>query len=174
MVRSLLARGNIPKRFWPEAVNWSIHVLNRSPTFAVQNMTLKEAWSGRRPAVDHFKIFGCIAYAHVLDEKRKKLDEKRENCVFLGVSEHFKAYKLFNPITEKIITNRDMVFDEENMWDWTRKCKELQQIRVDFDGIENMIEIQQHQQPLDEHLPVLQLLHQQMSSHLRINVQGKD
>jgi len=35
MVRSLLARGNIPKNFWPEAVNWSIHVLNKSPTFFV-------------------------------------------------------------------------------------------------------------------------------------------
>ena len=43
MVRSLLAKGNIPKTFWPEAVNWSIHVLNRNSTFAVQNMTPEEA-----------------------------------------------------------------------------------------------------------------------------------
>ena len=63
MVRSLLARGKIPKSVWPEAVNWSIHVLNRCPTFFVQNMTPEEAWSGRKLAVDHFKIFGCIAYA---------------------------------------------------------------------------------------------------------------
>lgn len=41
MMRSLLERGKIPKGFWPVAVNWSIHVLNRSPTFAVQNMTPK-------------------------------------------------------------------------------------------------------------------------------------
>ena len=46
MVRSMLAKGRISKRFWPEAVNWSIHVLNRSPTFVVQNMTPEEAWSG--------------------------------------------------------------------------------------------------------------------------------
>ncbi|RVW79987.1 Retrovirus-related Pol polyprotein from transposon TNT 1-94 [Vitis vinifera] len=82
MVRSLLARDKIPKSFWPEAVNWSIHVLNRSLTFSVQNMTPEEAWSGRKPTVDHFKIFGCIAYAHVPDEKRKKLDDKGEKCVF--------------------------------------------------------------------------------------------
>lgn len=72
MVRSLLKRGRIPKSFWPEAVNWSIHVLNRSPIFFVLNMTPEEAWSGRNPAVDHFRIFGCIVYAHVPDEKRKK------------------------------------------------------------------------------------------------------
>ncbi|KAL6320070.1 hypothetical protein AAG906_004468 [Vitis piasezkii] len=58
MVRSLLARGKIPKSFWPEAVNWSIHVLNRCPTFSVQNMTPEKGWSGRKPVVDHFKIFG--------------------------------------------------------------------------------------------------------------------
>lgn len=49
MVRGLLGIGRILKSFWLEAVNWSIHVLNRSPTFVVQNMTLEEAWSGRRP-----------------------------------------------------------------------------------------------------------------------------
>ncbi|KAJ7962205.1 Retrovirus-related Pol polyprotein from transposon TNT 1-94 [Quillaja saponaria] len=88
MVRSLLTRGRIPKTFWSEAVNWSIHILNISPTFAVQNMTPEEAWSGRKPAVDHFKIFGCIAYAYVPNEKRKKLDDKGEKCIFLGVSEN--------------------------------------------------------------------------------------
>ena len=76
MVRILLARGKIPKSSWPETVNWGIHVLNRCPTFFVQNMTLKEAWSGRKPAIDYFKIFDCIAYAHVPDQKRKKLDDK--------------------------------------------------------------------------------------------------
>lgn len=97
MVRSLLAMRNIPKNFWPEAVNWSIHVLNRSPTFSVQNMTPEEAWNGRKPVVDHFRIFGCIAYARIPDEKRKKLDAKGEKCVFLGASEYSKAYKLLNP-----------------------------------------------------------------------------
>ena len=118
MVRSLLARGKIPKSFWLEAVNWSIHVLNRSPTFAVQNMTLEEAWSGWKPAIDHFRIFGSITYAHVLDKKRKKLDDKGEKCVFLGVSDASKAYKLFNPLTKKIVISRDVIFDEESIWNW--------------------------------------------------------
>jgi len=45
MVRSLFTMSGIPKSLWPEAVNWSIHILNRSPTHAVQNMTPEEAWS---------------------------------------------------------------------------------------------------------------------------------
>lgn len=66
-----------------------------NPTFAVQNMTLREAWSEGRPTVDHFKIFGCIAYLYVPDEK-KNFDAKGEKCVFLIVSKISKAYKLFN------------------------------------------------------------------------------
>ena len=70
MVRCLLTKSGVSKEFWPEAVNWSVHILNRSPTFVVKNMTLEEAWSGRKPTVDHFRIFGCIAYAHIPDKKR--------------------------------------------------------------------------------------------------------
>lgn len=112
-----MVKGRVPKKFWPEAVLWSIHVLNRSPTFSVQNMTLKKAWSGRKPTVDHFNVFQCTTYAHIPDVKRKKLDDKGEKCIFLRVNEHSKAYKLFNHITEKVVTSRDVVFDEENMWD---------------------------------------------------------
>jgi hypothetical protein len=35
-------------------------------------MTLYEAWSGRKLGVSHLKVFGCISYVHVPDEKKKK------------------------------------------------------------------------------------------------------
>ena len=68
--------------------------MNKSPTLTVQNMTLEEAWSGRKPTVDHFRIFKCIAYAHIPNEKMRKLENKGEKCIFLGVSDKSKAYKL--------------------------------------------------------------------------------
>ena len=43
MVRSMLSEKKVPKNLWPEAVNWTVHVLNRSPTLAVKNVTLEEA-----------------------------------------------------------------------------------------------------------------------------------
>ena len=62
MVRCLLTKSGVSKGFWLEAVNWSVHILNRSPIFAVKNMTPEEAWSGRKPTMDLFKIFGCISH----------------------------------------------------------------------------------------------------------------
>lgn len=51
MFHSFLVEKHIPNTFWAEAVNWEIHVLNRSPTLAVKNKTPEEAWSGVKPSV---------------------------------------------------------------------------------------------------------------------------
>ena len=58
---------------------------------------------------------GCIAYAHVPNEKRRKLDDKGEKCIFLGVSNYSKAYKLYNPFTKKIIVSRYAMDDSEKV-----------------------------------------------------------
>ncbi|KAA0060698.1 Retrovirus-related Pol polyprotein from transposon TNT 1-94 [Cucumis melo var. makuwa] len=85
MARSMLPEKKIPKTFWPEAINWTIHVLNRCPTLAVQDVIPEEAWSGIKPSMNHFRIFGFIAHAHVPDARRTKLDDKSISCVFLEV-----------------------------------------------------------------------------------------
>src|SRR5262249_32519737 len=110
MVRSMLSEKQVPKNFWPEAVNWTAHVLNRSPTLVVKDMTPEEAWSGVKPNVDYFRVFGCIGHVHVSDSKRKKLDDKTFQCVLLGISEESKAYRLYDPASKKIVVSRDVVF----------------------------------------------------------------
>lgn len=118
MVRSMLSEKKIPKTFWPEAVNWTIHVLNRSPTLAVRNMTPEEAWSGSKPSVEHFRVWGCLSHVHVSDSKRIKLDAKSLKCILLGISEESKAYRLFDPVSQKIVVSRDVIFEEDKSWDW--------------------------------------------------------
>ncbi|RVW19213.1 Retrovirus-related Pol polyprotein from transposon TNT 1-94 [Vitis vinifera] len=108
----------------PEAVNWTVHVLNQSPTVAVKNKTSEEAWSGVKPSVEHFRVFGCISHVHVPDSKRTKLDDKSLSCVLLGVSEESKAYRLYDPVSQRIITSRDVVFEEDKNWDWGKKYEE--------------------------------------------------
>ena len=118
MVRCLLAEMKMPKLFWPEAAKWGIHVLNRSPTVALKEMTPEECWSGVKPNVDYFRVFGCVAHVHVLDRGRTKLDERSHECVFVGVSEETKAYRLYDPKINRVIVSRDVVCDESVGWDW--------------------------------------------------------
>lgn len=99
-------------------------MLNRSPTLAVKDMTPEEAWSGIKPNVDYFRVFGCIGHVHVSDSKRKKLDDKSFQCVLLGMSEESKAYRLYDPVSKKIIVSRDVFFEENECWDWGRSNEE--------------------------------------------------
>lgn len=64
-----------------------MYVQNRSPTAVLENITPEEAWSGKKQGVEHFRVFGCVAHVHILDQKRSKLDDKSKQCVLLGVSE---------------------------------------------------------------------------------------
>ena len=86
-----------------------MHVVNRSSTMVVKNMTLEEAWSGVKPNVD-FRGFGCIGHVHVSDGKRKKFDDKSFQCVLLGMSEELKAYRLYDLVSKKIVVCRDVIF----------------------------------------------------------------
>ena len=86
--------------------------MNRSPTLEVKNKTLEEAWSGVMPLVEHFRVFRCMSHVHVLDNKRTKLDDKSLSCVLLGVSEGSKAYRLYDPTSQRIIISRDVVLKE--------------------------------------------------------------
>ncbi|KAL4388518.1 hypothetical protein GQ457_09G024580 [Hibiscus cannabinus] len=123
MVRCMLKAKQMPREFWAEAVSTAVYILNRCPTKSVCDKTPEEAWSGRKPSIWHLRVFGCIAYAHVPDQLRKKLDDKGEKCIFIGYSTNSKAYKLYNPVTKKVIISRDVTFDEEGMWDWSFKTQ---------------------------------------------------
>ena len=94
MARSLLKGKRLPNDFWAEGVATAVHLLNLSPTKAVQNMTPYEAWNGKKPWVSHLKVFGCIAYALIDSHNRRKLDDKSTKCIFIGYCNESKAYRL--------------------------------------------------------------------------------
>jgi hypothetical protein len=112
MARTLLKEKNLSNMFWVEVVACSVYLLNRSPTTSLKMKVPQEAWSGTKLNVAHLRTFGCIAYAHIPSELRKKLDDKSEKCIFNGYSETSKACRLYNPITKKLILSKDVKFME--------------------------------------------------------------
>jgi hypothetical protein len=93
---------SMPHHYWAEAIVTAVYIMNRTPTTVVHGMTLEEKYSGRKLDLSHLKVFGCIAYVHVLDELRTKLDSKAEKCVFIGYSLEQKGYKCYNPVTHEM------------------------------------------------------------------------
>ena len=62
------------------------------------------------------RIISSIAYVHIPDEKRQKLDPMSEKCILIGYTLEKKGYKCFNPSTRMVHVSRDVVFDESAPW----------------------------------------------------------
>ena len=76
-------------------------------------------WSSRKDEPNNtgnrevnLRIFGCGAMVHVPKEKRKMLDAKSKNCVFVGYLDHKKGYKFYDSVTRSMVVSRDVNFLE--------------------------------------------------------------
>ncbi len=49
-------------------------------------MTPEDKFIGKKPNVSHLEMFGYIAYVHIPNEKRSKLNPKAEKCIFIRYS----------------------------------------------------------------------------------------
>ncbi|CAL5347060.1 unnamed protein product [Camellia sinensis] len=123
MTRFLLHDKGQPKKFWAEAVNTVIFLLNRLPTKALQKKTPFEAWSGYKPELLNLKTFGCLCFSYIPQVKRDKLDKKVESGIFVGYSSISKAYRIYLPQSNKIIVSRDVQLFELDNWSWENDKK---------------------------------------------------
>ena len=58
--RSMLHDQSLPLYLWAEASAAAVYLQNRSPHRILGKMTPEEAFIGRRPDVEHIRIFGCL------------------------------------------------------------------------------------------------------------------
>ena len=96
MARSMMKQKSIPHSLWGEAVTIDVYLLNKCPTKRLKEKVPKEYWLGRKPSVSHLRVFGSLCYKHILDSRRRKLQDKSEPMILVGC--HITgAYKLYNP-----------------------------------------------------------------------------
>lgn len=95
------------------------YLINRIATRSLVQQTPYEALRGKRPNIEHLKVFGCTCYARTEAVGRRKLDDRSRVLVHLGIEPGTKAYRLLEPTSKKIIISRDVHFEEEKKWDWT-------------------------------------------------------
>ena len=113
MARSMIYDAGLSLSYWGEAVICAAYIRNRCPTSAISsNCTPYELWYGKKPNLEHFRVFGCKAYVHTPDQKRSKLDAKSKPCIFIGYSDISKAYRFYDPASHSVIESRDAIFDE--------------------------------------------------------------
>ncbi|GJY33791.1 retrotransposon protein, putative, ty1-copia subclass, partial [Tanacetum coccineum] len=118
--------------------------LHRSPSTMIGKKTPMEMWSGHTSDYRMLRTLGCVAYSHV---KQGKLEPRVVKYVLLGYPEGVKGYRLYRLDNEspKIVTNRNMVFNESVMYKdtlkdssaGTDKSVEELQVEVELHGLSN-------------------------------------
>lgn len=56
----------------------------------------------------------------------KKLDDRSQSLVHLGIEPGSKAYRLYDPDSKRIVVSRDVFFDEKACWNWRGDDKDEQ------------------------------------------------
>ncbi|GBP26968.1 Retrovirus-related Pol polyprotein from transposon TNT 1-94 [Eumeta japonica] len=112
--RCLLYDAKFEKFLWAEAVNTAVYLKNRSPAAGLDgSKTPYEIWTGRKPELNHIRIFGSPTMVHIPKEKRRKWDKKAKKMYLVGYSENVKGYRLYDPILRDVIVGRDVVIMEK-------------------------------------------------------------
>jgi transposase InsO family protein len=73
-VKAIMNDQGLSMYLWGEATMTTIYVQNRSAHCILKDMTREESFSGKKPNVEHLRIFGCPVYIHIRKDKRKKLE----------------------------------------------------------------------------------------------------
>ena len=87
-VGCMLDNAGLSKMYWAFAVSVAVYLNNRTPMQSVFGKTLYEVryGSGQKPSLKHLRVFGSLAFMHVLKVKRKKLDYRATPGIFVCYS----------------------------------------------------------------------------------------
>lgn len=90
------------------------YIINRSPSTELEFECTQEIWTGKKSEMSHLRVFGCVAYVHV---KQDKMQPRALKCIFHGYLEGVKGHRLWYIETapEKCIIGRDVVFNEQEI-----------------------------------------------------------
>lgn len=112
-VRAMLSKAGLPETFWSEAANYANYLREVIPTRLPDGVYLSpyERRTGKKPNLKHLKFFRCMATVHSPKEKRKKLNDRAWNGIFVG-TERYDTFRVYDCDTEKAEIVRNVRFDE--------------------------------------------------------------
>lgn len=113
----------------------AVYLINLSPSVSLEGDVPNRVWYNKDISYDHLKVFGCKAFVHIPQDERSKFDPKTRQCIFLSYGLDEFGYRLFDPIANKVLRRRDVVFVEDQTIEDIVKTKKRHQ--------------QQHQDDLD-------------------------
>lgn len=110
----MLVSTGLKKVFWAEVVATVAYMINRFLLTVLGMKTPEEVWWKYPHYLDKLRLFGCLAYAQIRQDKVKP---RALRCMFIGYPKGVKAYRLLwlEPYHMRCIISQDVVFNEMEM-----------------------------------------------------------
>lgn len=128
---------NLSWELWPEVTRAAVYLYNRTPNYTNHWKTPYEIFftrvafsngivtSLRKPNLAHLKAYGCKAFAMTDDTHRGKSRLQRlDPKAWIGYLVGYRSsniYRIWIPTLGKVISTRDVIFDEESIFDGSTK-----------------------------------------------------
>lgn len=111
---TLLADSGLSQKYWVDAFQTAIFLINRLPTKVLNNQTPYFKLFQRHPNYLEFKIFGCACFPLLRPYQPHKLSLKSKTCIFLGYSNNQLGYRCLDFSTGRVYISRHVIFNEES------------------------------------------------------------
>jgi len=102
---------------WVEVAHTIVFLQNGLLKRTVKDHTPHKAWYDYKPSLNFLKIFGCLCFTHVPQNKYDKLDKRAPSCFSIGYSIINKSYKIFQLQTRSMVVVINVHFIKDGGWE---------------------------------------------------------
>ena len=183
-IRCALETAQMNVKWWPEALMYKNYVQVRTPVARLNWISPYEAAHKVSPNLSKLKPWGSVCYAHVPEEKRndKSLSARAIRCRFLGISEEYKAYRLYDEVNNKFLISRDVTFDTVYLQDMLARAfeqkaqplteEEKEQIMQLGPDLPSQTDDMMYHSPLENDIPAESILEDALESYESTDLVG--
>ena len=115
MGRTMLKDSKLDEKFWVQAIDTTVFIINQSILRNNCNKTPYELWKGKPANVKYFRIFGRKCYIKREDQNLGKFESRVDEGIFVGYSRKRKAYKCYNLRRKQIVESINVTCDENGV-----------------------------------------------------------
>ena len=174
-IRTIAIASKLPEELWPEMSRAAVYLHNRTPNYTYNWKSPYDRFhthvahrdgvvvEDRKPQLAHLKVYGCKAFAMTTDALRKsnRLHTRLNPKAWIGYLVGYDStniYRIWNPAVNKVFRTRDVVFNEDIIYDGKKQdpeigLDELERIITSLESTSEDEEIAEANQPFQIVIP---------------------
>ncbi|KAK4262401.1 hypothetical protein QN277_027966 [Acacia crassicarpa] len=107
---TLLAHAGMPLKFWLEAFQHAVYLINRLPSPVLKDRTPLFLLQKTEPEYNQLQPFGCACFPCLKPYNTHKFQFRSQKCIYLGVAAQSKGHRCLSE-SGRVFISRHVVFD---------------------------------------------------------------